>query len=82
MDAKTIRVRLIALLVVAAIVSAIGTKTNEPLVGWVGFAFFLCAVFLYVRWRRAVVEQRGGRVFDREAKTDETGPRPDRQRRR
>ena len=49
--------------------------------GWIpkflAFLVFLAAVMLYAYWRRVVRRQRAGRVFDREAKTDETGTRPD-----
>jgi hypothetical protein len=82
MRADVLRLWLIGILVLAAIVSVVANKADSPLIGWVSFALFLCAVFVFVRWRRAVLEERRGRVFDREAKTDETGPRPDRQRRR
>jgi hypothetical protein len=79
MRANTLRYWLIALLVVAAVVSVIGKKAGSPLVGWISFAVFLGAVALYVRWRRAVALERRGRVFDREAKTpDETRTGPDR----
>jgi hypothetical protein len=79
MRANTIRFWLIGLLVVAAGVSVLGKKAGSSLVGWISFAVFLCAVVLYVRWRRAVAEERRGRVFDREAKTrDETRSGPDR----
>jgi hypothetical protein len=79
MRANTLRYWLIGLLVAAAVVSVVGKKANSPFVGWVSFAIFLCAVVLYVRWRRAALAERRARVFDREAKTsDETGTRPDR----
>ena len=68
---------LIAILVVAALLSVVGQKTDSPFVGWVSFAVFLCAIAVYLSWRRAVLAERRGRVFDREAKTDETGPRSD-----
>ena len=68
---------LIAILVVAAVLSVVGQKTDSPFVGWVSFAVFLCAIAVYLSWRRAVLAERRGRVFDREAKTDETGPRSD-----
>jgi len=34
-------------------------------------------VLLYAYWRRAVKRELAARVFDREAKTDETGTRTD-----
>ena len=78
MRAKTLRFWLIGLLAVAAVVSVVGKKADSRLVGWISFAVFLCAVVLYVAWRRAANEERRGRVFDREAKTpDETRPGPD-----
>jgi uncharacterized membrane protein YfcA len=79
MRAATLRLWLVGLLAVAAVVSVIGKKADSPFVGWISFAIFLCAVVLYVRWRRTVLEERRGRVFDREAKTsDETRTGPDR----
>ena len=74
MSANRLRAVLILTLVVAAIVSVVGKKTDSPLIGWVSFALFIVGVALYFAWRRAVA----ARVFDREAKTtDETGARPD-----
>jgi hypothetical protein len=75
--ADRLRWQLIAVLVVAALLSAIGNQTHEPLVGWLGFVVFGGAVLMYVRWRRAALGERRGRVFDPEAKTDETRTRPD-----
>ena len=77
MSARSLRLYLIALLAVAAVVSVVANKLSEPWLGWLSFVLFICAVALYFRWRRAVYVERRGRVFDREAKTDETGPRPD-----
>jgi len=78
MSSKRLRVCLIATLVVAAVISVVGKKAGSPLVGWLSFAVFLCALVLYVSWRRAALRERRGRVFDREAKTtDETRARPD-----
>jgi uncharacterized membrane protein YfcA len=72
------RALLIATLVVAAVISVVGKKVDSPLVGWLSFAVFLCALVLYVNWRRTALRERRGRVFDREAKTtDETRARPD-----
>jgi len=68
---------LIAILVVAAVLSVVGKKADSPFIGWVSFAAFLCGIVVYLRWRRAVLAERRGRVFDREAKTDETGTRSD-----
>ena len=68
-----LRALLIAILVVAAVLSVIGNKTDSAFVGWLSFAVFLCGIFVYFSWRRAVRAERRARVFDREAKTDETG---------
>ncbi len=54
MQPNTIRWLLIALLAVAAVLSVVGNKLSSPLIGWIAFAFFLVAVFLYFRWRRAL----------------------------
>jgi uncharacterized membrane protein YfcA len=77
MPAKSLRVYLIGALVLAAVVSVIGNKSDSPFLGWLSFAVFLCAVVLYFSWRRAALRERRGKVFDREAKTDETRTRPD-----
>ena len=78
MKANTLRVYLIAVLVVAAVISVIGNKQHSPFIGWLSFAVFLGAVVIYVNWRRAALRERRGKVFDREAKTtDETGTRSD-----
>lgn len=79
MRSRTIRIWLIALVAVAAIVNAVGTHTGNALVSWLGFAIFLCAVFVYAAWRRRVrAERAAGTGFDREAKTREAGTRADR----
>jgi hypothetical protein len=54
MRPNTIRWLLIALLAVAAVLSVVGNKLSSPFIGWVAFAFFFVAVFLYFRWRRAL----------------------------
>jgi peptidoglycan/LPS O-acetylase OafA/YrhL len=78
MTANRLRLYLIVLLVIAAVLSVVGNKSNSPFIGWVSFAVFLGALALYVTWRRAALRERRGRVFDREAKTtDETRTRPD-----
>ena len=77
-SSSRLRIYLIAALVVAAVISVVGNKANSPFIGWLSFAIFLCALVLYVSWRRAALQERRGRVFDREAKTtDETGTRSD-----
>jgi Na+/proline symporter len=77
MRANRLRLYLIIVLVVAAALSVVGNKAESPFVGWLSFAVFLCAIVLYLTWRRAALAERRGRVFDREAKTDETRTRPD-----
>ena len=77
MSANRLRATLIGALVVAAVVSVIGNKASSPWLGWLSFAVFLCAIVLYVTWRRTALRERRARVFDREAKTDETRTRPD-----
>jgi uncharacterized membrane protein YfcA len=72
-----LRALLIAILVVAAALSVVGKKVDSPFIGWLSFAAFLCAIVVYLSWRRAAVAERRARVFDREAKTDETGTRSD-----
>lgn len=52
MRANTLRLWLIGVLAAAAVVSVIGNKTHSAPIGWVSFALFLCAVAIYVRWRR------------------------------
>jgi uncharacterized membrane protein YfcA len=77
MRAHALRLWLIAILVVAAIVSVVANKANSPFLGWLSFAVFLCALVVYVRWRKAALAERRARVFDSEAETDETRTRPD-----
>ena len=77
MRANALRFYLIAVLAAAAVLSVVAKKANSRLLGWLSFAVFLCAVVLYFAWRRTRCEERRGRVFDREAKTDETRTRPD-----
>jgi uncharacterized membrane protein YfcA len=77
MSADRIRILLIALIVAAAVVSYVGNRSNSRVVSSLGFGVFLVAVLVYPYWRRAVRRERDARVFDREAKTDETGSRTD-----
>ncbi len=77
MSAARLRVLVIALIVVAAVVSFVGNRSHNRVVNAIGFGAFLGAVFLYAYWRRAVRNERAARVFDREAKTDETRTRAD-----
>jgi Flp pilus assembly protein TadB len=69
MRADTLRLCLIGVLVAAAIAA--------PLVNWLAFILFLAAVAIFLRWRRTALQERRARVFDREAKTLETGTRAD-----
>ena len=69
MRADRLRLYLIAALVLAAVLSVVGNKSQSPFLGWVSFVVFLGALTLYVTWRRAALRERRGRVFDREAKT-------------
>ena len=77
MRADTQRVWLIAVLAVAAVVSVVAKKADSPWIGWVSFVLFICSVVMYFQWRRTARAERRARVFDREAKTDETGARSD-----
>jgi len=72
MQPNRVRLWLISLLVVAAVLSVVGKKENSPFNGWLSFAFFLVAIVLYLDWRRKLAAERRARVFDREAKTNET----------
>jgi hypothetical protein len=78
MSAAALRLWLIGILVVAAIVSVVANKADSPFLGWLSYAVFLCAVVVYVRWRRTALAERRARVFDRESKTHEDRTRPDR----
>jgi hypothetical protein len=73
MSPNRLRGILISLLAAAAVISVVGKKLDSPFIGWLSFAFFIVAVFLYASWRRTLAQERRARVFDREAKTDETG---------
>ena len=78
MRADRLRLYLIVLLVLAAVLNVVGNKSNLRFVSWLSLAVFFGALALYVTWRRAALQERRGRVFDREAKTtDETGTRSD-----
>jgi Flp pilus assembly protein TadB len=69
MRADRQRWELIGVLVVAAIVA--------PFSNLAAIVFFVVAAALFLRWRRTALAERRGRVFDREAKTDETRTRAD-----
>lgn len=77
MPANAMRLWLIAVLAVAAVVSVVAKKADSPWIGWISFVLFLGAVVLYFQWRRTARAELRARVFDREAKTDETRTRPD-----
>ena len=77
MQAGALRIWLIGLLALAAIVSVVANKADSPWIGWVRFVLFLGSIVLYFHWRRTARAERRARVFDREAKTDETGARSD-----
>jgi uncharacterized membrane protein YfcA len=78
MRANRLRLYLIGVLVLAAVLSVAGKKSDSAFVGWISFAVFLGALALYVTWRRTAIRERRGRVFDREAKTtDEDRTRSD-----
>jgi uncharacterized membrane protein YhaH (DUF805 family) len=77
MSAERVRALLIGLIAVAGLLNVFATRSHDRLLGGASLLVFLVAVMLYAYWRRAVRRQRAGRVFDREAKTDETGTRAD-----
>jgi membrane protein DedA with SNARE-associated domain len=78
MSADRLRLYLIAALIAAGALSAVGNTSHSPLLGWLSFVVFLGALTLYVTWRRAALRERRARVFDREAKTtDADRTRPD-----
>ena len=56
-----VRAVLIALLVVAAVLSVVGNKLNQPWIGWVSFVAFLCAIVVYFDWRRRLRTGRRSR---------------------
>ncbi|HEY2328048.1 MAG TPA: hypothetical protein VGH52_11250 [Gaiellaceae bacterium] len=74
---EQIRAALIALLIVAAVLSVVGNKMNQPWIGWISFVAFLCAVALYFDWRRRLRAGRRGKVFAQEAKTRKARTRSD-----
>jgi uncharacterized membrane protein YfcA len=75
--AAQLRIWVIGLIVAAAVISFIGNRADSKVINAIGFGIFLAAVLLYAYWRRAVRNERAARVFDREAKTDETRTRSD-----
>jgi uncharacterized protein (DUF58 family) len=77
MTADKLRGLLIAMLAICAVVSVIANKSGSKALGILSFTLFLATVFVYFQWRRRARQERRARVFDREAKTDETGTRSD-----
>ena len=77
MSAQRVRALLIGLIAVAGVLNFFANRNHDRLLGGAGFLIFLVAVLLYAYWRRIVRRQRAARVFDREAKTDETRTRAD-----
>jgi hypothetical protein len=77
MSADTKRWQLIAVVAAAAVINGIATHTHSRILGWIGVTLLFVAVALFLRWRRAALAERRGRVFAREAKTDETRTGPD-----
>ena len=77
MRAAQLRIWVIGLIAAAAVISFIGNHSDIKAINALGFGVFLVAVVLYAYWRRAVRNERAARVFDREAKTDETRTRTD-----
>jgi uncharacterized membrane protein YfcA len=78
MTADKLRRLLIGLLAVCAVVSVVANKSGSRALGVLSFALFVVTVLVYFQWRRRGRQERSARVFDREAKTDETGSGPDR----
>ena len=78
MTADKLRGLLIAMLAISAVVSVIANKSGSKALGILSFLFFLATVAVYFQWRRRARQERRARVFDREAKTDETGSGADR----
>ena len=77
MSAQRVRVLLIGLIAVAGVLNFLATRSHSRVLGGASFFVLLLAVMLYAYWRRLVRRQRAARVFDREAKTDETRTRAD-----
>ena len=61
MRASRLRLYLILVLVVAAVLSVVANKASSPFLGWLSFAVFLCALVLYLSWRRAALAERRAR---------------------
>ncbi len=76
-SSHTLRLWLIAVLVVAAVLSVIGNKADSPWIGWLSFVAFLVAVFIYVTWRRAALKERRSTIRTGDKPGDETRTRTD-----
>ena len=76
-SSHTLRLWLIAVLVVAAVISVIGNKATRR--GSAGSASspFLVALFLYVSWRRAALKERRSTIRTADEPDDETRTRTD-----
>jgi uncharacterized membrane protein YfcA len=77
MGLQQVRWTMVGLLAAAAVLSVVGKMMNDRFIGWLAFVCFIGSVFLYMDWRRRVAASRRAKVFDRKAKTDETGTSPD-----
>jgi uncharacterized membrane protein YfcA len=77
MRQQQVRWSMVGLLAAAAVLSVVGKAMNDKFIGWLAFVCFIGSVFLYMDWRRRVAATRRAKVFDRKAKTDETGTSPD-----
>jgi len=78
MTADKLCLLLIGMLALSAVVSVFANKSGSTAFGIVSLTLFLATVGVYFKWRRRARQERRARVFDREAKTDETGSRADR----
>jgi hypothetical protein len=58
MRADTLRLILIALLVVAGGVNVIANKTHSTVVGWLSFVVLAASVVAFVQWRRTALRER------------------------
>ena len=73
MTADKLRRVLIGMLAICAVVSVLANKSGSKALGILSFTLFLATVFVYFQWRQRARQERRARVFDQEAKTDETG---------
>jgi hypothetical protein len=77
MRSHTLRLWLIAVLVVAAVISVIGNKADSRWIGWLSVAMFLVALSLYVSWRRSALNERRATMRTADQPDDETRTRTD-----